>query len=281
MSGKSAISWTDMTWNPTIGCTRVTAGCQECYAFALHDRWHARYLEYNGIEPKTGRSMPVQYAHPFRVVQILPQRLEDPLHIRKPQRIFVNSMSDLFHSHIPDTCIHQVFDTMVKAHWHSFQILTKRPARLARLASALPWPTNIWIGTSVELDILTPRIDLLRQVPTPNRFLSLEPLLGPLPSLTLDGICWVITGGESGPDARSCDPHRVRTIRDQYIHHHVAYFHKQWGGRTSKTGGDELDGRCWHEFPVGMVNTKEDTAPADETILHSIGHKESSTPVHR
>jgi protein gp37 len=166
-------------------------------------------------------------------------------------------MSDLFHSHVPDTFIQHVFDTMVKAHWHSFQILTKRPARLARLAPTLPWSGNIWVGTSVELDRLTPRIDLLRRVPTPNRFLSLEPLLGPLPSLTLDGICWVITGGESGPDARPCNPDWVRAIRDHCIRQGVAYFHKQWGGRTSKAGGDELDGRCWHEFPAGMVVTRE------------------------
>lgn len=260
MSGKSAIAWTDMSWNPTIGCTRVTAGCDACYAFALHDRRHAHYLEHHGIEPKNGRPIPAQYAHPFSVVQVLPQRGEDPLQSRKPQKIFVNSMSDLFHSQVPEETIRQIFQIMVQAHWHSFQILTKRPARLVRLAPTLPWARNIWVGTSVELDQLTPRIDLLRRVPTPNRFLSLEPLLGPLPSLNLDGICWVITGGESGPDARPCDPDWVRAIRDQCVARHVAYFHKQWGGRTPKAGGDELDGQCWHEFPAGMVGTQEVSA---------------------
>lgn len=229
MSGKSAISWTDMTWNPTTGCTRVTAGCQHCYAFALHDMRHARYLEHNGIEPKNGRPMPAQYAHPFSIVQVLPQRLEDPLHIRMPQKIFVDSMSDLFHSQIPEETIQQIFQVMVQAHWHSFQILTKRPARLARLAPVLPWADNIWVGTSVELDQLTPRIDLLRKVPTEHRFLSLEPLLGPLPSLNLTGVSWVIAGGESGPDARPMLAEWVREIRDKCRATNTAFFMKQMG----------------------------------------------------
>ena len=257
MSGKSAISWTDMTWNPTTGCTRVTAGCNRCYAFTLHDMRHEIYQRAGGMLPN-GKPMPKQYALPFSTIQLLPERLEDPLHIKKPRKVFVDSMSDLFHSQVPEEYIRRVFAVMSQASWHSFQILTKRPARLARLASTLPWPGNIWIGTSIELDQLTPRADLLRRVPTPNRFLSLEPLLGPLPSLDLTGICWVITGGESGHDARPCDPDWVRAIRDQCIQQGVAYFHKQWGGRTSKAGGDELDGRRWHEFPAGMVRTQQE-----------------------
>jgi protein gp37 len=257
MSGTSAIAWTDLTWNPTTGCTRVTAGCDHCYAFRLHDLRHAVYQRTGGVYPN-GKPMPKQYALPFSHVQLLPERLEQPLHIKTPRKIFVDSMSDLFHSQVPEEYLRRVFEVMCQAHWHSFQVLTKRPARLARLAPALPWPKNIWIGTSVELDRLTPRIDLLRQVPTPNRFLSLEPLLGPLPSLSLDGIGWVITGGESGPDARPCHPDWVRAIRDQCISQEVAFFHKQWGGRTAKAGGDELDGRRWREFPAGMVGTRKE-----------------------
>lgn len=228
MSGKSAIEWTDLTWNPTTGCTRVTAGCDHCFAFTLHDMPHEVYQRTGGVLPN-GKPMPKQYSLPFSTIQLLPERLEQPLHIRKPHKIFVDSMSDLFHSQVPEEYIRRVFEVMRQASWHSFQILTKRPARLARLAPALPWSENIWVGTSVELDQLTPRIDLLRPVPTPNRFLSLEPLLGPLPSLDLTGICWVITGGESGPNARPMQAEWVREIRDKCIATNTAFFMKQMG----------------------------------------------------
>jgi protein gp37 len=261
MSGKTAIGWTSTshadgtvtpgsTWNTTVGCTRVTAGCDGCYAFALHDRRHAIYQANDGRWSPEGEAMPAQYAHPFSEIQILPERLELPLHWKKPRRIFVDSVSDLFHSQIPDDHIQAVFDVMRRAHWHTFQVLTKRPGRLRRMASQLHWAPNIWMGVSIERDELTPRADALRLVEASVRFLSLEPLLGPLPSLDLRGISWAITGGESGPNARPCDPDWVRAIRDRCQAAGVAFFHKQNGGRTPKSGGRLLDGRTWDEFPV-------------------------------
>lgn len=258
MSGKSSIEWTNATWNPVVGCSRVTAGCDHCYAFALHDRRHAIYQANHGRWSPDGRMMPVQYAQPFSEVQLLPERFNWPLQQKKPLRIFVNSMSDLFHSRVPDTFIRQVFGVMREAYWHIFQILTKRPGRLRRLGAALPWSPNIGIGVSIEQDSLTPRADALRSLPAGFRFLSLEPLLGPLPSLDLTSIDWVITGGESGPGARYCDPDWVRAIRDQCQAAGVAFFHKQWGGRNAKASGRLLDGRTWDEFP---------TLPPQEVII--------------
>jgi protein gp37 len=250
MTGTTSIEWTDRSWNPTTGCTRVSAGCQHCYAFALHDMRHTAYLKYGGVYPNNGKPMPEQYRVPFSVLQLLPERLEDVLHVRTPQRFFVDSMSDLFHSQIPDHYIHQVFDVMSRAHWHTFQVLTKRGNRLQRIARTLDWPANVWIGVSVENDLLTRRVDQLRSVPAAIRFLSCEPLLGPLPSLQLDKIDWVITGGESGTGARPCDPVWVRGLRDQCRAAGVPFFFKQWGGRTSKAGGRDLDGRTWDEMPA-------------------------------
>jgi protein gp37 len=250
MSGKSPIEWTMATWNPSTGCTRVTAGCDHCYAFALHDMRHVAYLKHNGVYPKTGKPMPKQYARPFAEMQLLPDRLDWPLHQKQPLRIFVDSMSDLFHSQIPDDYIRQVFEVMRAAHWHTFQVLTKRAGRLRRLGPNLAWTPNIWMGVSVENDLVTPRVDALRAVPASVRFLSCEPLLGPLPSLNLEGISWMITGGESGPDARFCDPDWVRDLRDRCVEQHIAFFHKQWGGRTSKAGGRELDGQTWDQMPI-------------------------------
>lgn len=197
-----------------------------------------------------GSAMSKQYAQPFSTLQILPDRLEWPLYQKKPLRIFVNSVSDLFHSQVADEHILAAFEVMNRADWHTFQILTKRPGRLRRLASRLPWSRNIGIGVSIERDELTPRADALRSIPAGFRFLSLEPLLGPLPSLDLAGIDWIITGGESGPGARPCDPAWVREIRDKCQQHQVAFFHKQNGGRTPKSGGRLLDGRTWDEFPA-------------------------------
>lgn len=254
MSGKSPIEWTSATWNPTSGCTRVTTGCDHCYAFALHDMRHDAYQAHGGIYPKNGRPMPIQYARPFSEVQLLPDRLAWPLHQLQPQRIFVNSMSDLFHHDVPDDYIFQIFVTMKVAHWHTFQILTKRPGRLRRLGPQLEWSTNIWIGTSIEHDQVVRRADALRDIPAAVRFLSCEPLLEPLPSLNLDGIHWVITGGESGLDARPCDPHWVRDLRDRCQARNIAFFHKQWGGHTPKEGGRELDGRTWDEFPTPLTH---------------------------
>src|SRR6185312_4225983 len=193
MSGKTSIGWTDAVWNFTIGCTRVTHGCDHCYAFALHDRRHAIYEANAGCWSPGGKPMPAQYAQPFSTLQVLPERLEWPLHQKKPLRIFVNSMSDVFHSQIAEEHILAAFEVMNRAHWHTFQILTKRPGRLRKLAGRLPWARNIGIGVSIESDELTPRADALRSIPAGFRFLSLEPLLGPLPSLDLTNIDWVIT----------------------------------------------------------------------------------------
>lgn len=250
MSGTSAIAWTNATWNPTVGCTRATDGCSNCYAFTLHDMRHRAYQKHGGFYPKNGLPMPKQCAQPFSTVQLLPERLSWPLHQKQPRMIFVDSMSDLFHSQVPDDYIKEVFEMMRQAHWHTFQVLTKRVGRLRRLGQRLDWPENVWMGVSIERDALTPRADALRMVPAAVRFLSCEPLLGPLPSLDLTDIHWVITGGESGPDARPCDPDWVRDLRDRCIERGISFFHKQWGGRTSKAGGRELDGRTWDELPV-------------------------------
>lgn len=251
MTGKSSIEWTQATWNPLAGCTRVTSGCDHCYAFALHDRRHEAYVRYGGVYPN-GRPMPPQYARPFAEMQVLPDRLEQPLSIKKPTTFFVNSMSDLLHSRVPDAYIEQVFEVMRRASWHTFQVLTKRVGRLRRLAALLSWPDNVWMGVSIEQDTLAGRADALRVVPAAVRFLSCEPLLGPLPSLSLDGIEWVIVGGESGPEARPCDVAWVCDLRDRCLVAGVPFFFKQWGGRTPKAGGRLLDGRIWDEMPVGF-----------------------------
>jgi protein gp37 len=250
MTGKSAIEWCDLTWNPLAGCTRVSPGCDHCYAFTLHDTRHHVFVENNGVWPKTGKPIPVQYAKPFTEIQLFPQRLSDPLKNKRPTKYFVNSMSDLFHSKVPLDYILECFEVMRKADWHIFQVLTKRGNRLQKLADVLNWPDNVWMGVSIENDKLTVRADQLRKVPARIRFLSCEPLLEPLPSLNLEGIDWVITGGESGPDARPCHPDWVRDIRDRCVAAGVAYLHKQWGGRTPKAGGRELDGKIWDEYPL-------------------------------
>lgn len=235
MSQNSSIEWTDATWNPVTGCDQVSAGCDNCYALAFAERF---------------RGVP---NHPYEQgfdLRLWPQRLNLPLTWKKPKRIFVNSMSDLFHSSIPDEFIQSIFSTMVAADWHVFQILTKRPQRMARMANSLPWPDNVWIGVSIESNEVAWRADFLRKVPAAVRFISAEPLLGPIDKVNLDGIHWLITGGESGPRHRACDPNWVREARDHCCKAEVAYFHKQWGGRTSKIGGRELDGRTWDEMPL-------------------------------
>lgn len=185
-----------------------------------------------------------------------PAKVDLPLKWKRPRKVFVNSMSDLFHEEIPDEFIYQVFDVMRRADWHIFQVLTKRPDRMAKMAPKLPWPKHIWAGTSVELDRFTYRSNtFLRQVPAEVRFVSAEPLLGPLPSLELDYLHWVITGGESGPRHRPCRVEWVRDLRDRCVASKVAFFHKQWGGRTHKSGGRVLDDRVWSETPLD--NPKE------------------------
>jgi protein gp37 len=235
MAAGSAIEWTDATWNPFTGCTQVSPGCDHCYALTFAERF---------------RGVP---GHPYEQgfdLRLWPQRLDLPLLWKKPRRIFVNSMSDLFHKDVPDAFVRSIFDTMLQADWHTYQILTKRPQRLARLGQSLPWPSHIWIGVSVETNDYAWRADSLRQVPAAVRFISAEPLLGPVDQLSLDGLHWVITGGESGAGHRQCDPAWVRDVRDRCVGEGVAYFHKQWGGRTPKAGGRILDGRTWDEQPV-------------------------------
>lgn len=245
MADRSAIEWTDATWNPVTGCTEVSPGCDHCYARTFAERF---------------RDVP---GHPYEQgfdLKLWPERLTVPLTWRRPRRIFVNSMSDLFHKDVPDEFIRQIFDVMVQADWHIFQVLTKRSGRFARLGQTLSWPPHIWAGVSIESNKYVWRANDLRKVPACVRFISAEPLLGPLDQVCLDGIHWVITGGESGHRFRPCDPEWVREIRDRCAAKGVAFFHKQWGGRTPKAGGRELDGRTWDEFPKQMM--RRDLTPA-------------------
>jgi protein gp37 len=238
MSVKSAIEWTDSTWNPVTGCTKVSPGCKHCYAETFAERW---------------RGTPGHHFEQGFDLRLWPERVDLPLTWKKPRTIFVNSMSDLFHEKVPLAFIQRVFQTMEKAHWHTFQILTKRSEILAELAPELPWPPNVWMGVSIETAKYLGRADQLRQVPAAVRFLSLEPLLGPLGTLDLSGIDWVIVGGESGPCARLIEAKWVREIRKQCRAADVPFFFKQWGGVNKKRNGRLLDGRTWDEMPRGHV----------------------------
>jgi protein gp37 len=234
LMAKTKIEWTAATWNPVTGCTKVSAGCQHCYAERMATR-----LQLMGQR---------NYSNGFELT-LQPDMLNRPLAWRAPQMIFVNSMSDLFHDDVPLEFIREVFSVMKQADWHTFQVLTKRSERLAELASVLEWPANVWMGVSVENDRYLPRIDDLRRVPAAVRFLSLEPLLGPLHDLDLTGIDWVIVGGESGPGARPMEPEWVKGIRDRCVRAGVPFFFKQWGGTNKKKTGRVLDGRTWVEIP--------------------------------
>jgi len=236
MADHSAIEWTEATWNPVTGCDKVSPGCAHCYAETFAERW---------------RGLP---GHPYEQgfdLRIWPERLELPLGWTRPRRIFVNSMSDLFHEDIPDDFIAQVFDVMVQADWHVFQILTKRPDRMAELAPRLPWPENVWMGVTIENNRWVGRADKLRTVPSAIRFISAEPLLSALPDLDLTGLDWLIAGGESGPRNRPPKVEWFVDLRDRCLADGVAFFFKQWGGRTPKAGGRILDGREWSEMPTG------------------------------
>jgi protein gp37 len=246
LSEISAIEWTDSTWNPVRGCTKVSPGCKHCYALTFAERW---------------RGVP---GHPYEQgfdLRLVPHKLEEPLKWKTPRRIFVNSMSDLFHDDVPLSYIQRVFAIAKRAPWHTFQILTKRAERLAALAPRLPWPANLWQGVSVENQRYLDRIAALRRVPAAIRFLSLEPLLGPLPAIPLDGISWVIVGGESGLKHRLVEPAWVLEIRDQCVAAGVPFFFKQWGGRTPKAGGRLLDGREWNQMPVLAAASGRAAAP--------------------
>lgn len=234
MAQGSGIEWTESTWNPVTGCTKVSPGCRHCYAERMSGRLRAM-----------GQA---NYARGFEPT-LQPHMLELPLSWNKPQTVFVNSMSDLFHEAVPAEFIHRAFEVMARAGWHRFQVLTKRADRLTELAPELKWAPNIWMGVSVETARYRGRVEALRRTDARVKFLSLEPLLGPLPDLDLDGIDWVIVGGESGPGARVMDPAWVRELRDQCRRAAVPFFFKQWGGTNKKRAGRTLDGRTWDEMP--------------------------------
>lgn len=235
MSDRSTIEWTEATWNPVTGCTKVSPGCAHCYAETFAERF---------------RGVP---GHPYEQgfdLRIWPERLELPLRWRRSRLVFVNSMSDLFHPAIPEEYVGRVFEVMEAAGRHTFQVLTKRPERVVELAAKLPWPTNVWIGVSIENRRWVQRADLLRSVPAAVRFISAEPLLGPLDQLDLDGVHWLIAGGESGIGHRPVQVEWLRDLRDRCDAAGVAFFFKQWGGRTPKAGGRTLDGAEWSQMPA-------------------------------
>jgi len=238
MADGSAIEWTDATWNPVTGCTKISRGCDNCYAERFAER-------FRGVA-----------GHPFSTgfdLTLRPERLRQPLTWRRPRMIFVNSMSDLFHKEVPLSFIDAVFDTMEQATWHTFQVLTKRSSLmrnyLCRRYADARSPAHIWCGVSVENSKAVSRVAHLRAAPAGVRFLSFEPLIGPIGAVDLAGIHWVIAGGESGPGARPVQPDWVREVRDQCVRQNVAFFFKQWGGLRPKSGGRLLDDREWNEFP--------------------------------
>jgi protein gp37 len=241
MPTKTKIEWTGFTWNPVTGCSKISPGCTHCYAERM-----ARRLQAMGQR---------NYAQGFKVA-VHEGALEQPLSWRKPCMVFVNSMSDLFHRNVPTEFILRVFEVMRRADWHHFQVLTKRPERLLELDARLPWAPHIWMGVSIETQDYLHRVDLLRQTGANIKFLSLEPLLGPLASLDLEGINWVIVGGESGPGARPMDPSWVTDIRDNCLKAKVPFFFKQWGGVNKKRAGRQLDGRTWDEMPEYQFGMK-------------------------
>ena len=245
MADNSLIEWTDATWNPVTGCTKITRGCDNCYAQRIAER-------FRGVA-----------GHPFEQgfeLTLRPERLAQPLSWKRPRMIFVNSMSDLFHKRVPTTFIDEVFDTMEQADQHVFQILTKRSSLmrsyLRRRYDDGAAPEHIWCGVSVEDELATARVRHLREAPATTRFLSVEPLLGPIVDLCLEGIAWVIVGGESGPRARPMEKQWAAAIRDQCQREHVPFFFKQWGGRTPKAGGRLLDGRVHNAMPACFTKEK-------------------------
>ena len=240
MSNRSKIEWTDGTWNPVTGCTMISSGCRHCYALRFAERF---------------RGVP---GHPFEQgfdLRLWPERMTLPLRWKTPRRVFVNSMSDLFHEGVPLAFIAQVFSTMKACPHHQFQVLTKRAERLADVCRTLTWPKNAWMGVTVEDEEHSYRSELLRRVPAEVRFLSAEPLLGPIPRLPLKGIHWVIVGGESGPGARPMDRTWVTDIRAQCIHARVPFFFKQWGGIRKRETGRMLNGRTFDEMPIALQKT--------------------------
>lgn len=244
LANHSGIEWTEATWNPTTGCDRVSPGCDNCYALTL-----AKRLKAMGSEKYQADGDPRTSGPGFKLT-LHPEVLDLPRTWRQSRVVFVDSMSDLFHPDVPLGFIREVFDVMQETPQHTYQILTKRSQRLRKLAPDLNWPPNVWMGVSVENDRFRFRIDHLRAVPAAVRFLSLEPLLGPLPNLDLTEIHWVIVGGESGPRARPMEQDWVEDILDQCTAVAVPFFFKQWGGRTPKAGGRTLAARTYDEMPA-------------------------------
>jgi protein gp37 len=254
MSDNSAIEWCDATWNPTTGCTRITTGCDRCYAARFAERF---------------RGVP---GHPYESgfdLTLRPERLKQPLEWKRSRMIFVDSMSDLFHKDIPTTYIDQVFDTMEAADWHHFQVITKRSSLMRdyvreRYATRPP-PPHVWLGVSIEDAVSKIRIEHLRATPAAVRFLSIEPLLGPLGPLDLSGIHWVLLGGETGPGARPMQIEWVREIRDRCVEQSTAFYFKRWGGPRPKSSGRTLDGRTWQQFPAdGAIDDSSPTVATTE-----------------
>jgi len=235
MANHSGIEWTQATWNPITGCTKTSPGCKNCYAERMAHRLQAMENPH--------------YANGFSLT-LHEDTLEIPLRWRKPRMIFVNSMSDLFHEGVPQGFIQKVFDVMNQGSWHTYQILTKRSSRVSELADSIDWPPNVWMGVSVENRDYTYRIDHLRQAGSQIKFLSLEPLLGPMPHLNLNGVDWVIVGGESGPHARPMKKEWAIDVKDQCQSSDIPFFFKQWGGVHRKRNGRTLEGRTWDQMPA-------------------------------
>lgn len=246
MADNTAIEWTDTTWNPVTGCTKVSAGCDNCYAERFSERLR-------GVK-----------GHPFERgfdLTLHPERLLQPLEWKRPRMIFVNSMSDLFHKEIPKAYVSAVFDTMEKAHWHFYQVLTKRSSLMQKFINdrykTRSAPPHMWFGVSVENEKATSRIAHLQKTNATIRFLSIEPLIAPVGKIPLSGIAWVIVGGESGYGARPMKPEWAINIRNQCVKAKVAFFFKQWGGRSPKTGGRLLEGKEWSEFPMKLPASRQ------------------------
>ena len=289
MGDRSRIEWTDATWNPTTGCTKVSAGCDNCYAESMaNGRLKRAYLNQLPVV-----DTPENRENPF-AVRVWPERLDQPIRWTRPRRIFVNSMSDLFHKDIPEHFLFRIFSTMMKATHHQFQVLTKRPSRVRRFwenwGTSVLIPDHIWIGTSIEDDRAAYRLDHLKIVPAKVLFLSCEPIIGPIGKLNLRGplhnISWVIAGGESGRNARPMNPDWVRDLRDQCLTDRVPFFFKQWGGRTPKAGGRVLDGRTWSLMPGDDMHEynfeREDVGGVDDTTQnHEDARRESSRMARR
>lgn len=252
MAERTGIEWTEVTWNPVTGCDQISTGCDNCYALSLSKRLKAMGAEkyQNDGDPRT--------SGPGFAVTVHPNSLQQPFRWKASRTVFVNSMSDLFHAKVPISFIRDVIDVIRDTPQHTYQVLTKRPIRALRLSDRLDWPTNLWLGTSVENKGVLHRVEHLRQIPATVRFLSCEPLLGPLDGIDLEGIHWVIAGGESGPNYRPMELNWARSVRDACVNAEVPFFFKQWGGRTPKALGRELDGAIWDQMPSRSQTSKCD-----------------------